>query len=300
MDRQEFIKLSALAVMTGSLSSWTTDSRGRKNDVIRIKKSLKFGMVQEDLSVMEKFRLLKDIGFDGVELDSPNDLNKEEILEAKNVTGLLIPGVVNSLHWAKPLSHPNPDVRAECVESMVTALKDCRDYGGDTVLLVAGKVDAGTSYDEAWDRSIGEIRKLLPVAEDTGVKIAIENVWNNFLISPLEAARYIDEFDHPMIGWYFDVGNIVRYGWPEHWIKILGRRILKLDIKEYSRKKQQEEGIGKGFDVELGEGDCNWPVVMDALEEIRYEGGWGSAEVRGGDRHRLQDIADRMDLIFAS
>jgi hexulose-6-phosphate isomerase len=181
---------------------------------------------------------------------------------------------------------------------VITALNDCRDYGGNTVLLVAGKVDAGTSYDEAWERTMAEIQKLLPYAEESGVKIAIENVWNNFLLSPLEAARYIDAFDHEMIGWYFDVGNVVRYGWPEHWIRILGKRILKLDIKEYSRVKQREEGVWKGFDAELGDGDCNWPVVMQALMDIEYKGGWGSAEVRGGDRHRLQEISERMDKIF--
>ena len=103
-----------------------------------------------------------------------------------------------------------------------------------------------------------------------------------------------------MIGWYFDVGNIVRYGWPEHWIRILGDRILKLDIKEYSRKKQQDEGIWKGFDVKLNEGDCNWPEVMKALNEINYKGGWGSAEVPGGDRARLKDISERMDQIFSN
>jgi L-ribulose-5-phosphate 3-epimerase len=114
----------------------------------------------------------------------------------------------------------------------------------------------------------------------------------------MEAARYIDEFESDMIGWYFDVGNIIRYGWPEQWIKILGQRILKLDIKEYSREKQKNEGIWAGFDVKLGDGDCNWPVVMKALDEINYQGGWGSAEVPGGDRKRLQEISERMDKIF--
>ena len=102
-----------------------------------------------------------------------------------------------------------------------------------------------------------------------------------------------------MIGWYFDVGNIVNYGWPEHWIEALGPRILKLDIKEYSRKRRDAEGLWKGFGVKLLEGDCDWPAVMRALDEIGFEG-WGTAEVSGGGRARLQDIADRMDRIFAS
>lgn len=300
MNRKEFIKITA-GVAAGSLVSPVifANSTNTKNK-LGIKKSLKFGMIKEDLSVLDKFKLLKDLGFHGVELDSPNNLTKKEILEARDKTGIEIPGTVNSVHWKSPISDPDPKVREKCVESMKVALRDTKEYGGNTVLLVAGVVNDKVSYDEAYRRSQEEIRKMLPVAEETGVKIAIENVWNNFLISPMEAARYIDEFESDMIGWYFDVGNIIRYGWPDQWIKILGNRVLKLDIKEYSRKKQQEEGIWKGFDVKLNDGDCNWPVVMDALEEINYSGGWGSAEVPGGDRKRLQDISERMDKIFNS
>lgn len=170
-------------------------------------------------------------------------------------------------------------------------------YGGTTVLLVPGVVNEGTSYKDAYERSQAEIRKLIPIAEKTGIKIALENVWNNFLISPVEAARYVDEINHPLVGWYFDVGNILRYGWPEHWIEALGKRIMKIDIKEFSRKKQQDEGLWKGFNVELLEGDCNWPVVNQALAKIGYSG-WASAEVPGGDRKRLEVISQKMDGIF--
>lgn len=299
MNRKDFLKVTA-GVTAGSFFAPSIVASGfnKPKAAITIKKSLKFGMVKENLSVMDKFKLLKDLGFDGVELDSPNDLNKKEILEARDKTGLLIPGTINSFHWKYPISDPDPDVRKKCVDSMKTALRDTKEYGGNTVLLVAGVVNEKISYDEAYSRSQEEIRKMLPVAEETGVKIAIENVWNNFLISPMEAARYIDEFESDMIGWYFDVGNIVRYGWPEQWIKILNKRILKLDIKEYSRKKQSDEGIWAGFDVKLGDGSCNWPEVMKALGEIDYKGGWGSAEVPGGDRKRLQEISERMDKIF--
>jgi L-ribulose-5-phosphate 3-epimerase len=300
MNRKEFVKLTgsvaagamlAPGALTGAVSDTT--------EKVTLKKSLKFGMVKEDLSVMEKFKLLKELGFDGVELDSPNKLDKSEILAARDATGLHIPGTVNSLHWKYPLSDPDPAVRAQCVESMKSALKDTKEYGGNTMLLVPGVVNEKVSYADAYHRSQDEIRKIIPIAEETGVKIAIENVWNNFLISPMEAARYIDEFESDMIGWYFDVGNVVRYGWPEQWITILKHRIIKLDIKEYSRKKQRDEGIWAGFDVKLGEGDCNWPVVIKALESIAYKGGWGSAEVPGGDRNRLKEISERMDKIFA-
>ncbi len=299
MKRKDFIKITAGATAGSFFApAFMSNSSWASTNKVTLKKSLKFGMVKEDLSVLDKFKLLKDLGFDGVELDSPNELDKKEILEARDKTGLVIPGTVNSYHWKYPLSDPDPKVRAQCVESMKTALKDTKEYGGNTVLLVAGVVNENVSYDDAYKRSQEEIRKLLPVAQETGIKIAIENVWNNFLISPMEAARYIDEFESDMIGWYFDVGNIIRYGWPEQWIKILGKRILKLDIKEYSREKQRNEGIWAGFDVKLGDGDCNWPVVMKALDEINYQGGWGSAEVPGGDRKRLEEISERMDKIF--
>jgi len=295
MYRRDFIKISGAAIATVPLASAAIPASLAPQ--LNIKKCLKYSMVNEPGSVLDHFTMLKEIGFDGVEMDSPSDINIDEVLEAKEQSGLEIPGVINSAHWKMPLSDPDPSVRAKCVEASKTALRDCNRYGGTTMLLVPGVVNDKISYADAYRRSQEEIRKILPVAEETGIKIAIENVWNNMLLSPLEAARFIDEFNNPMIGWYFDVGNIVRYGWPEHWIEALGSRIMKLDIKEYSREKQQEEGIWKGFEVELMEGDCNWPEVNKALDKIGYEG-WASAEVKGGGRDRLQFISQKMDAIF--
>ena len=282
---------AAAALSVGSLKSFVPKRPLHK-------KSLKFGMIKEDLSVLDKFKLVRDLGFDGVELDSPNNLSESEILSARDKSGLEIPGVVNSVHWKKPLSDPDPAVRDECTQSMISALHKTRLYGGTTVLLVPAVVNENIRYDEAWERSTAEIMKMLPVAESTGIKIAIENVWNNFLISPMEAAAYVDQFESDMIGWYFDVGNIVRYGWPDQWIRILGKRIMKIDIKDYSRKKQQQEGIWKGFEVKLGDGDSDWANVNKALEEVGYSG-WGSAEVSGGDRVRLKEISERMDRLYS-
>ncbi len=164
-------------------------------------------------------------------------------------------------------------------------------------------MNASVSYDAAYERSQEEIRKILPMAEDLRIRLLMENVWNNFLLSPLEAARYTDEFDSEWVGWHFDIGNIVAYGWPEQWIRILGHRIHKTDVKEYSRKKMNQEGKGKGFAVNLLEGDNNWPRVMEALDEIGYtakDEAWMAAEVSGGDADRLRDISERMDRIAAS
>lgn len=294
-DRRRFITALATSLAGATLirnRSWAAPRPG-------MKKSLKFGMVDVPGTLRQKFELLAEIGFDGVELDSPNTFSIAEVLEARDASGLEIPGVVDSVHWRDTLSDPDPLVRERGVAGLETALRDCRAYGGTTVLLVPAVVNANVSYDEAWQRSTAEIRKVLPLAEELGVSIAIENVWNQFLLSPLEARAYIDQFDSRHIGWYFDVGNLVNYGWPEQWIRILGKRILKIDIKEYSRTKRDAEGLWKGFAVELLEGDCNWPAVMAALDEIGYRG-WGSAEVPGGDRQRLEDIASRVDRIYAS
>ena len=261
------------------------------------KKAVKFHMISEELSVLEKFKLIKTLGFDGIEILSPNDLDQKEVLEARDQSGLPIHGVIDSVHWRKPLSDPNPKVRAEGVEALKVAISDARAYGASTVLLVPAVVNKEVSYDQAYERSQHGIQKILPMAERYGIKIAIENVWNQFLLSPLEFASYIDSFQSPWIGAYFDVGNIVNYGWPEHWIRILDRRILKLDIKEYSREKRDDEGPRAGFQVKLGEGDCDWPAVRKALAEIGYQG-WATAEVRGGGSERLRDIASRMDRIL--
>jgi len=298
MKRRKFVQSTAIATAAFSTASMSFCAPESNITMPLNKKSLKFGMIKEDLSILDKFKLVKSLGFDGVEMDSPNDLDDKEIIAARDEAGIIIPGVVNSVHWKKPLSHSDPAVREECTNSMIDAFHKCKLYGGTTVLLVPAIVNDEIRYDEAWERSTAEIKKMLPVANETGIKIAIENVWNNFLISPMEAARYIDQFNSDMIGWYMDIGNIVRYGWPHHWIQILGKRIIKVDIKDYSRKKQSEEGIWEGFKVKLGDGDSDWVKVNQALQEVGYNG-WGSAEVSGGDRDRLKEISDRMDKLYA-
>jgi len=245
----------------------------------------------------EKFKLLKEVGFEGIDIDSPQ--NVDEVRRARDESGLVVHGVVDYVHWKQALSDPDPEVRAQGVAVLKQCLTDCKAYGGTSVLLVPAVVKKDVSYAEAYTRSQAEIKKVLPVAEELGIKILLENVWNNFLLSPLETARYIDELESPWVGSYFDVGNVVRYGWPEHWIRILGSRIGKLDIKEYDRKIANDSGVYKGFSAELGDAadGCDWPAVLTALKEIGYSG-WATAEVRGGDKNRLVEISQRMDTIF--
>lgn len=264
----------------------------------RLKKALKFTMVDIEGSVADKFALVKELGFDGIEMESPNELDTAEVQDASRDVGLPIHGVVDSVHWEKTLSDPDPTVRTQGVAGLRAALRDAEAYGASTVLLVPAVVNENVSYDDAYRRSQEEIRKVLPEAQDRGIKIAIENVWNQFLLSPLETARYIDELESEWIGAYFDVGNVVNFGWPEQWIRILGPRILKLDIKEYSREKGNDEGPYAGFRVPLGEGSVDWPRVLSALEDVGFSG-WATAEVSGGDRDRLAEIAARMNRVLA-
>lgn len=299
MERRDFLKKTSLGLAATTISVNPLLAAGESKahpTQLKLKKSLKFDMVKEDLSILDKFMLLKDVGFDGVELETPNMLPMKEVLHARDKTGLEIPGVVCGATWKEQLSHRDPAVRQKGVNLVKQSLNDCKQYGGTTVLVIPGVVSEETSYEDAYFRSQGEIKKLFSEVEKTGIKIAFENVWNNFLLSPLECARFVDEINHPMVAWYFDVGNVVRYGWPEHWIEVLNKRILKLDVKEYSRKKHFEEGAWKGFDVGLLEGDCNWPAVNAALRKIGYSG-WASAEVPGGDRNRLLTISQKMDEI---
>jgi L-ribulose-5-phosphate 3-epimerase len=262
------------------------------------KKAIMFGMLDAPGTLKDKFQLLKDAGIDGVELNAPGQFKADEVLEACKATGLQIEGVVDAFHWQINLADPDPKVRATAVEYLKQGLRECAAFGGTSILLVPAVVNARVSYEEAYKRSQEEIRKAVPVAQEVGVKIAIENVWNQFLLSPLEAARYVDEFESPWVGWHFDIGNVLYIGWPEQWIPILGKRIVKLHFKEYSRKKRDAEGMWKGFQVELLEGDNNWPAIMKALDAVGYNT-WACAEVRGGGADRMKVISDRLDRILA-
>ncbi|TDO03248.1 sugar phosphate isomerase/epimerase family protein [Sunxiuqinia elliptica] len=302
MDRKNFMKSVAMLAGASTMAPAFTVSaseRPSSNDKVTLKKGLGFGMIQEDLSLVDKFKLVKDLGFDGVELNTPTDLNKLEVLAAKEKSGIEIPSVVNKDHWKMPLSDPNPEIRKQCIKSVAKSLYEVKEFGGDTVLVVPGVVNEKVTYEQAYNTALNSVRELIPHVEETGMQLAIENVWNNFLLSPVEAKRFVDEINHPLVGWYFDIGNILRYGWPEHWIKTLNSRIMKLHIKEFSVKKMFDEGLREGFNVNLLEGDNNWPNVMKAVNDVGHKGGWLTVEVRGGDRERLKDISKRMDEIIS-
>jgi len=261
IDRRQFIAAgSALGVAGLAMAAGVRTPPVRPEDK-RIKKALKFGMIGEGETMLEKFKLVKACAFDGIEMDSPSDWDLDEVKAAMKDTGLSIPGVVLSTHWSKPFNHPDKAVREDAKLSLETSIKDCKSLGGSSVLVVPAVVNESMPYEEAYERSQHEIGELVPLAEKLGVDIAFENVWNNFLLSPIEAARYVDEFQSTRVGWHFDIGNIVNYGYPDQWIDTLGPRIKKLDVKDFSRQKRNDEGLWKGFSVKIGDGDAGWERV---------------------------------------
>lgn len=282
------------AMAPGALGgAWQAPPAGPK-----LRKACMLYMCADGKTLREKFEILKRAGFEGVELDSPTPIPREEILAARDATGLAVCGVVDSVHWRQSLADNDEKVRAQAVAALETALRDCHAFGGESVLLVPAIVNTRVSYEQAYQRSQAELRKVLPLAAELRVKIGIENVWNDFLLSPLEAARYVDELQSPWVGWHLDCGNVVTYGHAEQWVRILGKRLVKLHVKDYSRKRRDAEGLWKGFDVALGDGDVDWKAVVAALAEVGFTG-WASAEVAAGDEQHLRDVVARMDRLLA-
>jgi L-ribulose-5-phosphate 3-epimerase len=313
MNRRDFLLTTAAAAVIApfaqtrvdaqtSVSASTPPASGKKR---AMKKGFMYGTLRsptaQKLDVLGRFRLLRDAGFDGVEVNSAMD--QTEVLTARDQTGLAIPSVVISTHWAKPLSDPNPAAREIGLEGLKQGLRDAKAYGASSVLLVPAVVTKEVSYADAYTRSIAEITKAVPLAESLGIVIAIENVWNRFLLSPLEAVAYVDSFKSPMVRWHFDAGNVANTGWPEHWVHTLGSRIVKVHVKEFSRKIRDEKGPAAGFNVDLFEGDSDWPRVLAALDDVKYSGWMIAEQYRPpgfDDAAWLVHLSQKMDQVIAS
>jgi len=293
MNRRNFLRTTAAAALLGAPVVATAQATSKP----RLRKAVKYGMIKEGATVREKFELVKSLGFEGVELDSPGNVNRDEAKDAAAATGVVIHGVIDSVHWQKRLSDPNPAVRAEGLDALRTAIKDANFYGADTVLLVPGAVGdpKNENFEQCWERSQAEIRKVIPEAKDQNVKIAIEVVWNLFITKPDQLVRYVDEFQDPTVGAYFDISNMIRFGFPpQEWIRALGKRMLKFDFKAYKHANFMNETSPW---VKIGDGDEPWEKVHKALADVGYAG-WATSEVGGGDRAELKDIATRMDKVL--
>jgi len=260
------------------------------------KKAVLITMLPKELPYLERFKLALDAGFEGIEMQTVTDpKTADEIREASSKSGLKIHSVMNMAHWDNPLSSDDPEVVNKSVTGMETSLRNARLWGADTVLLVPAVVNPKTMYKDAYTRSQKMIReRLLPLAQDLKVVIAVEEVWNKFLLSPIEFARYVDEFKSPWVKAYFDVGNVVLYGYPQDWVRTLGNRIVKMHIKDFKMDRRE----GRFYWKNIGEGDIDWPEIRKALSEIGYEG-FMTTEIQGGDAAYLKDVVARLNRFLA-
>jgi len=305
-SRREFLKSSVTAGCAASLggdfSEYLAGPRGNtprtasstttpSPDPLPIKKGVLLDMLPDNLSYADRFKLARAVGFEVVQAPTePEERKAEEIKKAADSANIRIDSVMNMDHWKYPLSSSDSAVVEKSLAGMRTSLHNAKLWGSDAVLLVPAVVNPQTSYRDAWTRSQREIRKLIPLAEDLKVVIAIEEVWNRFLLSPLEMATYIDEFHSAWIKAWFDVGNVLLYGYPQDWIRTLDKRIVKVHLKDFKRK---EDGYAW---VNLGEGDVDWAAVRQAFTEIGYAGS-AVTELEKGDEPYLRDVSSRVDRL---
>jgi L-ribulose-5-phosphate 3-epimerase len=290
--RRQF--LAASAALTAATLLPAADAKKQK-----LRKAVKYSMIGIKGTPTEKFNAIKKLGFQGVEIDSPSGLKLDEVVAATKETGILVHGVIDSVHWADTLSHPKEEVRAKGLKALEGALNDAKTVGADTVLLVPGVVNKEVTYEQCWERSTAEVKKALPLAEKLKVKIAIETVWNNFITKPEQLVEYVDQFKTEWVAAYFDISNMIKYGVaPADWVRKLGKRMVKFDFKGYSKDLAKASGKdGDGFKAKIGEGSEDWPEVLKALGEIGYDG-WATSEVAGGDEKWLAEVAERMDKVL--
>jgi L-ribulose-5-phosphate 3-epimerase len=302
-SRRQFLKFSAAASATvagigGSGRFLLGEQTGLgpapnpSSAALPIKKGLVYSMLPRDLSPVDRCQMARDAGFAVVQAPTtPDERTAEGMKSAADKAGIRIDSVMNMDHWRYPLSSSNPEVVEKSLAGMRTSLRNAKLWGADTVLLVPAVVNPETSYHDAWRRSQEQIRKLIPLAAELEVQIAIEEVWNRFLLSPIEMASYIRDFQSPWIKAWFDVGNVLLYGYPQDWIRTLGKSIVKLHVKDFKRR---EDGYAW---VNLGDGDADWPQVRQALAEIAFSGS-AIAELEGGDEAYLRDLSRRMDRLI--
>jgi hexulose-6-phosphate isomerase len=286
-NRRDFLKTSAMSAAASLLpaTSFAQPNAGT------LKKSILINMLPKEMSYADKFKLAIDVGFEGIEMQTILDQKEADaIKEASDKTKLKIHSVMNMGHWEWPFSSLNPEDLRKGHERMETSLRNAKLWGADVVLLVPAVVKPDVTIPDAWKRSQPQIKKLLPLAKELNVVIGIEPVWNKFLLTPYDTSKYIDEFKSPWVKAYFDVGNIVMYGFPQEWIRHLGKRIVKFHLKDFKFETRQW--------VPLREGSIDWKEVRKAIGEIGYNG-WLTVELPGGDEAYLREVSKRVDKIFA-
>ncbi|HEY3080163.1 MAG TPA: sugar phosphate isomerase/epimerase family protein [Chloroflexota bacterium] len=233
-----------------------------------MKKGIWTGGFPPETPMERRFALAGEAGFDGVELVVDERLvgADAELRALAELASRTVP--VHSLMcgFSRRLASPDPAERPAAVEAVERAIGAARLLGADTILVIPAVVSEAVTYEQAWELGQAGLRALLPTAERHGVCLAVENVWNKFLLSPLEMRRFVDELAHPLVQVYFDVGNVLAFGYPEQWIDVLGRRIRRVHFKDFSTRV----GNINGF-VQLLEGDVAWPAVVAALRRVGYD-----------------------------
>jgi L-ribulose-5-phosphate 3-epimerase len=268
MNRRDFCKTAGAAAAVAATSTLQAEDkkRARANQGL-IYKSVKWGG-KPNLSRMKK---LKELGFDGIEGSAPG-MDIGGMRKACEEVGLPMHGVVYNKHWNKRLSSPDKAVRDEGRTGLEAAIRESKAVGGSSVLLVPGAVRGpNETHDDVWERSITEIRKVIPLASKLGIHVLIETVWNGFCYKPEQFRDYLDEINNPWIQAYYDIGNMQKFAPSHEWIRILGNRNVKLDVKDW--------GVKNGF-CPLGQGDVEWDKVRAELKKIGFNG-WVTRE--GGD-----------------
>lgn len=269
----------------------------------RILLACKLGMIAAEsgnrkLSLVERLRMAAEAGFDGVDFDEAGAYTPDQVRAAVRESGVFVHNAINHAHWEVRLTDPNPQTRSRARANLEHCLRVSHAAGGSGVLIVVGKGEDGPEA-EIEERCRAEIRQCLPLAAALGQMILIENVWNRMMYDhdrgpeqgPERFIRFVDSFHSPWVGLYYDVGNHWKYGQPPAWIRALGRRCVKLDIKGFSRVKNKFVDIGSEDD------DLPWAEVRAALADIGFAG-WATAEVGGGDVARLATVRAQMARVL--
>lgn len=230
-----------------------------------MKKAIYYGSICAKWSHKERMQFAAEVGLDGVEIPQVGSRQEaEEIAAAAQEAGIEIHSVMAGTHWQLPLSSTDEEVREKGVAGIKDALHVAKWAGADTVLVVPGVVTENVSYAAAYELSKKSLYEILPTAEELGIVMALENVWNKFLLSPIEFREFVDGFESELVRAYFDVGNILLYGYPHQWIDALGERIVKVHVKDFDVNTRQF--------VALLTGSVDYPRVVNALRGVGYDG----------------------------
>jgi L-ribulose-5-phosphate 3-epimerase len=303
--RRAFLGAAAL----GSVAVSSAQSQEKAAPVLappagkRILLSCKLGMIakkdgERTLSLVERLKMAKDAGFDGVDFDEAGLFTAEQARDASREAGMFVHNAINHAHWNQRLTSPKEEDRAQGRANIEHCIRVSHAAGGSGVLIVVGRGEDGPA-DEIDERARQEIKKLIPLAASLGQPILFENVWNRMHYDhdapPEQSAdrfiRFVDSFNSPWVGMYYDIGNHWKYGQPREWLRAFGRRAVKLDVKGFSRAKN------KFVDIMSEDDDLPWKEVQQGLDEIGFTG-WTTAEVRGGDLARLTTVRKQMEQAF--